>query len=400
MKSLVNEKSFWLLLGFVLAGLSSFLLFNAAGTERVVEVTSIVPVTRVVQVTRLIPVVVKAPSTQLPPAQGIQLVPVTRIVEIPEYIPATAAVAPPAVPEPTEMPPQAPTAIFLTPYPSPIPAPGSLLFSAGDYLYQMNLDGSGVRIVASGLQDSEHLTADPPYGKLYLTFWEQPAQIRTFSLYNPGIVNPLHDGPTSGGQGLAIDSANRKLYVGLYYDGVYVMDLNQPGSWNQVVDPGALSPMIGQRGQLQIDPANRQIYFRTAFNGDCDECRYIWRVDFDGGNLIKIIRANGGDALALDLLVGKMYFSDVPDNRAIKRANLDGSSVETILTLAAPYDFCKALALDLSSQKIYLKLYNSDGNFWMAIARANLDGSNFEILYQVLGNSASEVAGGMTIVTP
>ena len=82
----------------------------------------------------------------------------------------------------------------------------------------------------------------------------------------------------------------------------------------------------------QIDSANHHIYFRTAFNGDCGLCRYIWRVNFDGTNLTKIIPANGGDALALDLTEHKMYFSDVPGNYTVKRANSDGSGLETILT--------------------------------------------------------------------
>jgi hypothetical protein len=178
------------------------------------------------------------------------------------------------------------------------------------------------------------------------------------------------------------------------------MDLNRPGNWTRLVDPGALSPMIGQRGQLQVDPANRHIYFRTAFNGDCGECRYIWRVNYDGSNLIKIIKANGGDALALDLSARKMYFSDVPVNRVIKRANLDGSGVETILTLSAPYDFCRTLAIDLPNQKIYLSLLSDSNSTWRAIARANLDGSNFEILYEFSGNSNTDMVGGMTILTP
>jgi len=87
----------------------------------------------------------------------------------------------------------------------------------------------------------------------------------------------------------------------LYYHGVYAINTDPASNGVQLVDSRSLSPMLGQRGQLQIDPANRQIYFQSAYNGECGECRYIWRVDLDGNHLTKIIRANGGDGLALDL---------------------------------------------------------------------------------------------------
>jgi hypothetical protein len=191
------------------------------------------------------------------------------------------------------------------------------------------------------------------------------------------------------------------MYLGIYYAGVYVMKMDQAGDWNQLVDSSALSPMLGQRGQLQIDPAKRQIYFRSAFNGECGECRYNWRVDFDGNNLTKIIQANGGDALALDLSEQKMYFTDYPGDYTIKRANLDGSAVKTLLTLPEPYRFCKIMVLDVPHRKMYLSLYNNGSpSDKRAIARANLDGSDYEILAQLIGTNGDEVTGGIALYLP
>jgi hypothetical protein len=209
------------------------------------------------------------------------------------------------------------------------------------------------------------------------------------------------DGPGYGGQGLAIDPTGNKMYLGLYYQGVYARNVNTASNWIRLVDSASLYPLLGQRGQLQIDSVNRHIYFRTAYNGDCGLCRYIWRVNFDGTNLIKIIPANGGDALALDLTEQKMYFSDVPGNYTVKRANLDGSGLETVLTIPAPYRFCRSLVLDVARKKMYLSLYD-EGNSYKgrAIARANMDGSGFEILSQISGNTASEVNGGIALFLP
>ena len=213
------------------------------------------------------------------------------------------------------------------------------------------------------------------------------------------------DGPEDGGQGLAIDPAGQNVYRGLYYGGVYVMGMNAVGAWTQLVDPASLDPMYGQRGQLQIDPVNRHIYFRSTFNGDCGLCRYIWRVGFDGEGLVRIIQANGGDALALDLTEQKMFFSDEPIDPAsntVKRANLDGSAVETLLTLPAPYRLCTSIALDVVHQKMYLNLSTDGGDGYKgkAIARANMDGSGFEILHTVAGNIESEVHGRMALLLP
>ena len=130
-------------------------------------------------------------------------------------------------------------------------------------------------------------------------------------------------------------------------------------------------------------------------------CRYIWRVNFDGTNLVKIILANGGDALALDLTEQKMYFSDVPGNYTVKRANLDGSAVETLLTIPAPYRHCASVVLDIEDKKMYLNLVNEDNGYkGKAIARANLDGSGFEVLHTLAGNTAEEVLGNMALFLP
>ncbi len=276
-----------------------------------------------------------------------------------------------------------------------------IYFSIRDVLYQMDLDGSDLQVVSREIGTVNDLIIDMAQKKIYLTHWDQPAQIRVLDLQNIGDIKVFSDGLTDGLQGIAIDPSGTNMYLGIYYAGVYVMKMDQAGDWNQLVDSSSLSPMLGQRGQLQIDPAKRQIYFRSAFNGECGECRYIWRVDFDGNNLTKIVKANGGDALALDLSEQKMYYTDYPGDYTIKRANLDGSAVETLLTLPEPYRFCKIMVLDVPHRKMYLSLYNNGSpSDKRAIARANLDGSDYEILAQLIGTNGDEVAGGIALYLP
>jgi hypothetical protein len=265
-----------------------------------------------------------------------------------------------------------------------------LFFTAGPTLYRMNLDGSACTALYTGLPKNEQLLMDYENNMLLLVSWYSGSQILGYDVLQGGTPSLLYDGPgISGGMGIALDSATSQLFLGLYYNGVYRTDVQTVLGWECIVPSAAISPMIGQRGQLQVDPVSEQVYFRSAFNGWCDECRWIWRVNYDGTGLTQIIQANGGDALALNLPAGKMIFSDGGEVTTtvgtVNRANLDGTGLETILELPLPYNHCTQLELDLSANKMYLYLTGS-ANSWQnqAIARANLDGTDYEMLKEVL----------------
>lgn len=266
------------------------------------------------------------------------------------------------------------------------PMQNGLYFAAGDKVYRMNLDGSALTVVCSGLSKPEMLALDGANNKLMIGMWFSGSQVLGYDTLRGGNASLLFNGPGStGAQGMAFDPATSTLFYGLYYNGLYKMDLQSYQGWQHLVTASALSPMYGQRGQLDIDPIRQQVYFRSTYNGYCDECRWIWRVNYDGTGLTKIIKANGGDSIAVDAAAGYLYFSDLPGENTIKRANLDGSGVETILTLPAPY-YCRFFVLDVPGNKMYIYLTSESSN-WKdrTIARANLDGSNFEVLQQVTG---------------
>ncbi len=275
------------------------------------------------------------------------------------------------------------------------PGAKTVFFVAGDKLYRLNLKEKGGTNVCSGLPKTEDLVLDATRDRLLMATWNAGAPILAFDILNGKEAAAQYNGPGACGQGLAYDAASSNLFYGLYYGGVYAM--TEPGSqeWRQLVTAAALAPMIGQRGQLVLDPTRRQVYFRSTFNGDCDRCRFVWRVNYDGSGLTKIIRANGGDGLALDPSAGHLYFSDGPGDGIIKRANLDGTGEQTLLSLQPPYSNCIRMALDLPGKKMYL--YLAAGNNWRnrAIARLSLDGSKFEILAEVGG--VGEGAGGIAL---
>ena len=249
-------------------------------------------------------------------------------------------------------------------------------------LYRMNLDGSANTLLYTGLPKSCFLTADEVHNRLLFSTWYSGSPVWTYNVLTDGSASQLLNGPGySGGQGIAYDPAVSTIFAGLYYNGLYAYNEGTAQGWQRIVSAAGLSPMIGQRGQVEVDPANRHVYFRSAYNGTCDQCRWIWRVDYGGSNLTQIIRANGGDAMTLDLANGKIYFSDEPGNGTIYRCNLDGGGLETVMTVPAPYVFCLAVKLDVPHDKMYMFLINDSISWnYRAIARANLDGSGFEIL--------------------
>jgi hypothetical protein len=147
-----------------------------------------------------------------------------------------------------------------------------------------------------------------------------------------------------------------------------------------------------------LDQQEEYVYFRSTFNGPCDNCRNIWRARYNGEDLEALVPANGGDALALDLANRKIYFSDIPEEvNTIKQANLDGSDVKTMLTLSQPYTVCREMGVDSKHGKLYFSLYDPDGYLRRAIASVNVDGSDFNILYEVSGDEQKDVTGGIAL---
>jgi hypothetical protein len=104
-------------------------------------------------------------------------------------------------------------------------------------------------------------------------------------------------------------------------------------------------------------------------------------VNYDGSNLVPIIKANGGDALALDLYEGKMYYTDYPGESTVKRANLDGTEVETILSFDEPAIYLRQIVVDAEVGVLYFSFENLDNIHARYIGRSWLDGTNFTIIY-------------------
>ena len=100
----------------------------------------------------------------------------------------------------------------------------------------------------------------------------------------------------------------------------------------------------------------------------------IKRANLDGSNVEDLITTglSAPNGIALDVGRGKMYWTDF-NNRKIQRANLDGSNVEDLITTGLTNP--PGIALDIARGKMYWMDQGTD-----KIQRANLDGSNVEDL--------------------
>lgn len=275
----------------------------------------------------------------------------------------------------------------------------TILFAGGGKLYALEPNTKSVTLLMQKMDYVIHsIAVDFARKHFYMdaeySLWRAPfAQTG-----NPQPALEYLDTPQLDiNQGLDIDPATGQIFLGQYYSGVFTRNIND-ATWAQIVSPQDIAPLLGQRGQLQIDPVNKHIYFRTAFNGECSECRWIYRMDYDGRNLTKIVQANGGDALALDLQAGKIYFSDIPTNATIKRANLDGTQIETLPSIPNKSSYhCWKMAVDNQSGKLYLLLGDQKYSGTMTIVRMNLDGSEFEIMFET--NETRDGEGALTIIS-
>lgn len=124
-----------------------------------------------------------------------------------------------------------------------------------------------------------------------------------------------------------------------------------------------------QPSRVAIDAVGGKAYW-TDLSADV-----IRRANLDGSQPETIVTGVPNAAgLAVNSISGKIYWSD-STLRKIQRANLDGSSVEDVITsgIVSPGE----LEIDAASGKLY---WADSGNF--SITRANLDGSSVETIFQ------------------
>jgi PKD repeat protein len=225
-------------------------------------------------------------------------------------------------------------------------------------------------------QDSYDLAFDTINNKLYISDFDASAIYRC----DPDGSN-LVEFRTNlpGPDGMEIDYANNMLYWDTD-DGIQRADLSS-------TDVGQLENFVtGQANDpegVSIDPVNSKLYW-TNYNGG------VWMKNLDGTGETEIIPLIEGGST---LVVGDRLFFDqyvASGDIQIKSSKLDGTGISTISTGNTKVVF--GIGYEAGGGKIYWG-DRSIGE----IKRANTDGSSVETFYQSNGSSPRGIVFGKKI---
>ncbi len=189
----------------------------------------------------------------------------------------------------------------------------------GGKIWRMNLDGTNLEAIASGITDPYGIALDVTGGKIYWT--DDAGNISRANLDGSspqiGIVN------IPGGQmrAISLDPANNKMYFyEVNVENLYVADLD--GSNATVLIPGVYGYTI------LVDTQNDKIYFDDQ-NANAGAGALV-RTNLDGTGRVDI--NNNGTriyGMSIDYTDSKIYWSG-RDSGELTKANLDGSGLEVL----------------------------------------------------------------------
>ena len=157
--------------------------------------------------------------------------------------------------------------------------------AGNDKVLRVDLDGSNLEEIVTGIHMVGGIDVDPANEKVYWTEFLE-----------------LNGGPVAPGQirRAGLDGSNVEIVIG----------------------PGFDPP-----GLVAVDPRAGKLYWVTFT--DCSPCNMVRRADLDGGNEELLINGISVADFELELESQKMYWTST---FGIDRANLDGSAIETVLS--------------------------------------------------------------------
>lgn len=185
-------------------------------------------------------------------------------------------------------------------------------------VWRVNLDGSGLQELASGITDPYSIAVNIKGGKIY---WADNAgNISKSNLDGSGFVKDFIHVNSGQMRGVSYNSKT---------DMIYFYEVNNEDLYAAKSDGTGVSKIIeGAYGYgIFVDEENSKLYFENRNEPA------IMRANLDGSGIVKIVSVPGTRVygMAIDYSVNKFYWSDMSNN-TIKRSNLDGTKIETVLT--------------------------------------------------------------------
>lgn len=281
-------------------------------------------------------------------------------------------------------------------------------------IYKQNAAGTGGTAVYSDLSNPTNLLYNSADQRLY---WREYcgasvcSGIRKGRADGTGKQNVINDFV----EGFALDSAGAKLYCTYdIFDEIFSINTNGSGRATVADITSTPTDIVLFDGRFfwfdraygdylyhsALDGSNQQVlasksvYRPTRFVADTvqnwlywinspssfqsDNSAAIQRARFDGTgvqNVVPAAKLDGPYDLAIDMVNQKLYWTDTGDG-VIRRANADGTNVETIVSgLSAPVD----LELDLVNNRLFWTDWSAKN-----IVRTDLSGAQKTVLVQNL----------------
>lgn len=213
--------------------------------------------------------------------------------------------------------------------------------------------------------------------KMYFSVWgNEPRTIRRADFDGMNTETVFAGTTGSAPDALALDIPSRKIY----WSDPARLEIRRATLLGQNVE--VLVTGVRSWG-IAVDPAHDVMYWSTDIADVF--ASGIYSSSLDGGNPTLIVPADGRatKGIALDTVHGKLYWGVANGQpRLIRRANLDGTAVETVVEfpgIPAPV----TLAVDALGDHIYwsaIDIANGLSEPW--VGRSRLDGSEIEVLYQ------------------
>jgi hypothetical protein len=274
-------------------------------------------------------------------------------------------------------------------FPPAAAAQTKLIFTEYQYnnpkIKSMNLDGSGVAELFT-IPPAEWLPLGCDYDsdgqKVYWTHGSTPGTIRRANLDGSGMQLLVSNLKLP--RGISVDAVNGKMYWVQAPPAGNALGLlkraNLDGSGVETIYAVTpYDPTLSYIGRPTVDPVNGYVYF--CCGGE------IRRVKLDGTGYVQtaVRGVTTVTALALDVSANQLYFLDANTNSDyLGRANLDDTGF-TVVYDNTPGSGGSSGLIDLDVDVLGGKVYWSD-EFQKSIKRANLDGSSVEQLYTSPGS--------------
>lgn len=209
------------------------------------------------------------------------------------------------------------------------------------YIYSADMDGQNRQLLPAPFGHSNTLVLDHAQQQL---LWNQSFAIGELDLDSEEARYYLYPGPPDPGS-VAVDEANELVYWvdnRDFYGGLYASKMD--GSWTMRVFGFSLYSYVTS---IALDETANDLYYAVSYGSGYSIVRLNLETMVETGVIPN--RSGYAGQLALDLAAGKLYWTASEGTGVIRRANLDGTAEEPVLTgLQNP----GALALDLVHERL------------------------------------------------